>query len=247
MDNRIYTPEELELAAQELSSFDGGDHVAYTGQDDDILTIEGDIQNFAAEGDENMQFTFTLTNAATATRTALLWAGYLKGNATLAAGQMTDGAFNDTGGNAGLTGSSNEDKTIEELKAYLEHTPHRVIGLKVSSTTTANINNTLTVQELSPFRQLQSKAIRPQMYQDQNVQQLGIIQMPVNTQFDNYHKFSYPVLASSAVTVTLFFGAGVNLGKVLSRRAAIGQTNVAILGRNQVLQESIQKPRMIGG
>jgi len=242
-DSKIYTPEELELAAAELSSFDGGEGMApYTGQNDDILSFEGDIQNFAVEGDEDSQFTFTITNAATVTRTALLWAGYLKGNATLAAGQLTDGAFNDTGGNAGLTGSSNEDKTIEELKAYLEHTPHRVIGLKVSSSTTANMSNTLTAQELSPFKQKQSKSIRPQMFQDQNVQQLGIIQMPVNSQFDNYHKFTYPVLASSAVTLTLFFGAGINLGKVLANRAAIGQSNVALMGRGEVIKQS-----MIGG
>ncbi|MEQ8628101.1 hypothetical protein [Ekhidna sp.] len=247
-----YSLRDLEAEAHGLSSFNGEeaygqDIEIYTGQDDDMLEFGGSIENFAGERTLNKQFVFTLANSASATRTAVLWAGYLKGNSTLAPGQMADGAFNDTGGNAGLTGSSGvSGKTIAELFAYLEHTPSRVVQMKISSDKQSQIENDLTIEKLNPFRQEQTDYVRSKDYQDQQSFQDKIIIFPTNVQLDNYTKLSYPCVASSSTSITWYFGASVNVSKVLERRAQKAQRNIQLVGADRVIKGSIAQQRALG-
>jgi len=239
---RYAGPRDLErIAAANLSRFDGGDASLYTGEGDDFLEFEGSVQNFAQEGHENVQFTIEMVNANAATRTAILFPGYHHLNTTLAAGQMVDGAFNDTGGNAGLTASSLGEKTIRELLEYLKYVPSRWVAVKINSTLASQIQSDFTITNLNPFKTAESRHIRPKTFQNQNVNQDKIITVPVNEQLDFETRVTYPFVGSSTTSLTFFFGARMNQAGALRKKARKGKASVAVIGAQNVIQASQQK------
>jgi hypothetical protein len=230
------SPKDLEAAASRLSHFEGRSF--YTGAGDDLLAFEGDIRSFAQELDKNLekQFTVSVVNANAAIRTAVLQAGYLLGNATLAAGQLVEGAFNDTGGNAGLTGATQEAKSIQELNLFLNAAPTRLLAMKIQSTVSGQMNQNLTYQRNNPFKSEESKTIRPKNFINQDTYQNDQVTFPVDVQLDQLSKLTCPFIGASTNYVTYYFGASLNIIQALERKASRARTNITAVGAGAVVR-----------
>lgn len=217
----IFSAAEINKKAKELSNYNGN-MSRYDGSFDDLVAFEGDIRSFAQELDKNLekQFTVSVVNANAASRTAALFAGYLKGNATLQPGQLVEGAFNDINGNAGLTGATVEAKSIEELLLFLNACPTRLLAMKIQSTVSTQINNNLTYQRLNPFVVEATKTIRPKNYINQDTYQNDQVTFPVDVQLDQLASLKYPFIGTSTTTVTFFFGASLSIQYGLERKFA---------------------------
>lgn len=235
----LLSVEALEREAGNLSYFNGknGRMNFYTGEDDDLLSFQGDIRSFAQELDRNLekQFSVQVVNANVAQRTAILFAGYLLGNATLAAGQLVEGAFNDTGGNAGLTGSTQEAKSIQELSLFLNYVPTRLLALKIQSTVAGQLNTNATYKRNNPFKDEESLTIRPKNFINQDTNQTDQVTFPVDVQMDALSRITYPFIGSSTTFVTFYFGASLNIMQALEKKAARARVNIDAVGAEKVV------------
>lgn len=262
-------PGDLEDAANNLSSFEGefydGEDLddfdgydsedyegegydeeldSYTGEGDEMLDFEGEVENFAAETTNQKQFIIEITNSEPTSRTGLLWGGYLSNNNSLAPGQIRTGAFNDKAGNSGLTANSNVEKTIEEFLAYLYLNPTRVVQMRVSSSVASQIGQQFTIRELDPFKSGKTDYIRPQNFTNQNTFQDKTVLFPVeNFQFDDQNTLEYQFSGSSTTTITFYCGASLNGAKALRKKARRGIRNVRMKGRRRVVRRSINRRR----
>lgn len=241
MAGAYMTPQQLNEAAKRLSHFEGRSF--YTGGGDDLLSFEGDIRSFAQELDKNLekQFTIAVVNANAAIRTAILQAGYLIGNATLAAGQLVEGAFNDTGGNAGLTGATQEAKSIQELNLFINACPTRLLAMKIQSTVSGQMNQNLTYQRNNPFKTEETKTIRPKNYINQDTYQNDQVTFPVDVQLDSLSKLTCPFIGSSTNYVTYYFGASLNIIQALEKKAFRARTNISAVGAGAVVNATKAK------
>lgn len=229
----VFSAKDIERKAQELSNY-GGQINYYTGADDDLVNFEGDIRSFAQELDKNLekQFTVSVVNANAAARSAAMQSGYYKGNATLQAGQLVEGAFNDTSGAAGLTGATQEQKSIEELFLFLNECPTRLLAMKMQSTVAGQLNNNLTYQRLNPFKVEETKIIRPKNYINQDTYQNDQVTFPVDVQLDSLSKLLLTFTGTSTTYVTYYFGASINLQYALEKKFQRAKETIsAVRGR----------------
>lgn len=229
----VFSAADIERKAQQLSNYSGGVNY-YTGADDDLVNFEGDIRSFAQELDKNLekQFTVSVVNANAAARSAAMQSGYYKGNATLQAGQLVEGAFNDTSGAAGLTGATQEQKSIEELFLFLNECPTRLLAMKMQSTVAGQLNNNLTYQRLNPFKVEETKIIRPKNYINQDTYQNDQVTFPVDVQLDSLSKLLLTFTGTSTTYVTYYFGASINLQYALEKKFQRAKETIsAVRGR----------------
>jgi len=233
-----FSPEQLEQEAAKLSHFEGGKKLSfYTGEDDDLLSFEGDIRSFAQELDKNLekQFSVSVVNANAAARTAVLYAGYLLANTTLAPGLLVEGAFNDTSGAAGLTGATLEAKSIQELNLFLNACPTRLLAFKIQSNLSGQLNNNLTYQRNNPFKTEETITIRPKNFINQDTFQNDQVTFPVDVQLDQLAKLQYPFIGASTNYVTFYFGASLNIMQALEKKAERALVNIQAVGVDKVL------------
>lgn len=249
LSQRTYlSPGELERHAEGLSHY-GGRTMFYTGEGDDFLHFEGDIKSFAAELDKNVekQFTVSIANANAANRIPILFAGYKKGNATLMPGQLVQGAFNDKNAAAGLSGNTEEAKSIEELQLFVNECPTRLIAMKVQNTTAPNqLLLNLTYQRHNPFKEEETKTIRPKNWINQDTFQNDQVTFPVDVQIDSLSYLQYNIIGSATTYITFYFGASLNVAHALEEKAERARTNIAVVGAKRVV-EQLRNKRFIGG
>jgi hypothetical protein len=238
------TPMQLEQHAEGLSHFGGGGMSFYTGEGDDFLNFEGDIKSFAAELDKNVekQFTVSLANANAANRIPILFAGYKKGNSTLMPGQLVEGAFNDKNAAVGLTGATQEAKSIEELQLFLNECPTRLIAMKVQNTTAPNqLLLNLTYQRHNPFKEEETKTIRPKNWVNQDTFQNDQVTFPVDVQIDALSHLDYAIIGSATTFITFYFGASLSASHALEEKASRARTNIAVVGAKRIVQDAKNK------
>ena len=217
------TLSELREETGKLSYFNGrGNRSFYTGEDDDLLQFNGDSNSFAGELQNHLekQFVFTIANANAAARTAVLFAGYFKGNATLAPGQVVQGAFNDKTGAVGLSGNTASEKSLEELYQYINNIPTRLIAIQMQSDVSAQLQQSLRYQRLNPFKTEPTKILRPNNFRNQNSFQDRLVSFPVDVQLDVLSLMELTIVPTSNCTLTLFFGTSLNNVVALERKAA---------------------------
>jgi hypothetical protein len=232
------SPDMLEREAKKLSYFEGTKKLSfYTGEEDDLLSFEGDIRSFAQELDRNLekQFSVSIVNANAAVRTTLLYAGYLLGNTTLAPGQLVEGAYNDVNAAAGLTGATQEQKSIQELSLFLNYCPTRLLALKIQSTVDGQLNQNATYKRNNPFKDEESITIRPKNYTNQDTYQTDQVTFPVDVQLDAMSTLRYPIIGTSTNFITFYFGASLNIMQALEKKAARARTNIEAVGADKVL------------
>lgn len=225
--------EDLRKEAKNLSSFNGR-RTYYTGEGDDLLQFNGDSPDFTGELQNHLekQFVLSIANANAATRTAVLFAGYLKGNATLAPGQLVQGAFNDKNGNAGLTGNTESEKSIEELLLYLGQIPTRLIAIQMQSDVSAQLQQAFKYQRLNPFKTEPTKILRPSNYRNQDSFQDKLVSFPVDVQIDTLSYMEAPVVGTSTLRLTFFFGTSFNPVLALEKKSARALGNLSYAQQN---------------
>ncbi|HMV91791.1 MAG TPA: hypothetical protein PJ995_21585 [Cyclobacteriaceae bacterium] len=233
------TPAQIEAEATRLSHFNGkkSGMSFYDGGGDDLLSFTGDIRSFAQELDKNLdkQFTVSITNVNAANRTARLYAGYFIGNSTLAPGQLVQGAFNDVNAAAGLSGNTEEAKSIAELMLFLNTCPTRLLAMKIDSNVQAQLNQNLVYQRNNPFFDEPSKIIRPKNFINQDTVTPTQVTYPVDIQLDQLATFKMTFVGTSASYVTFFFGASLNIAYALEKKAARARVNVEAVGADNVV------------
>jgi hypothetical protein len=223
---------DLEREAQALSSFGGIEAYSGMGGSDDFLDFDGEYEDyngksFAEESEASNSFGINIVNANASARIATFFAGYHKRDSTLAPGQVTDGAFNDLNAAAGLTGASQEEKTISELTEYLYQHPRRILGVQINTDSEEQIASSIVSETLSPFRTERSRSFKPSKSQDQNIQQTTIIICKTPDLYaDAYTKIRCSIVGSSSSTFTWFFGAGISVSNGLRRKTGKAKRTV---------------------
>ena len=217
----MYSAEDLENEANGLSNFGGV--VGYVGQNDDFLDFAGNAASFAEIAKEAKPFTFTLTNANAATRTALLSPGLIAAQA----GIMATGAFNDKNAAAGLSAASGSPGTIEEFIAFFRLFPSLISGFKISTDSVTQMDQSMTIMKRSPFNQHSSTIIPIGTYASEQNFNTKILSVPRAFFLDSQTLIEYPVLGLTSVTFTFMVTTSLNIAKALRDKTAKAKTTLA--------------------
>lgn len=218
---------DLEREAQGLSNYTGGAPTAYMGIGDPFLSFAGDAGSFADPLARGKVYTLTLINANGAPRTAIIGGGGLL--YTNAVGLATDGAFNDVGGNAGLTGSGQPNALIY-FNAFLHNYPTIVSAFRVTTTNVAQFDQVITVQKQSPFNTEATRIIDVGAYVDPINPNTSLVLVEQSFYLDNQTLLFYGVLGSTTVVMKLFMGASLNIAEALYAKANTAKVNMDRLG-----------------
>lgn len=221
-------------AKQYLSSFNGGNNFngdeeeRYEGDEDryegDEDRYEGDENSFSGlskllqkDGGLDKVFSVTITNTNPSTRTALITPGYTYVPfGTNVPGTIQTGAFNDTAGLAGLTGSSTTNHSIEEFLSFINHNPTKLVVMKISSTLAQGIEQNIIIRKLSPFKDLESKNLPMSSYTDENTFRDKVVTIPMQgSQLDNQTQIQIPIVGSSSMSIAIFCGHTLNTAGAL--------------------------------
>ncbi|MCX6265867.1 MAG: hypothetical protein NTW16_00715 [Bacteroidetes bacterium] len=222
-----------------------GDFDGYTGAGDDFVDFGGYNKTFANAAESGRLFIVTLTNANAASRTALLCPGYLYYPGSTMNGAILDGAFNDTTGAAGLTGSGSP-KSVTEFFAFVSNAPVAISGIKIESTLASQVAQQLIIEHMSPFKQLEQQIINLGSYQNENTFRDKIVTIPTpNLVLSNNTKIYLPIVGSSTCTITFLAGAILNpahalqqkLGRAGATMQRVGVARVKAAGNRKRLRK----------
>lgn len=232
MKNKNLTLHELEQISKDRLVHYEGDGRHYEG-DQKTMFNGNDLVSFdpGIGGINGGKAILTLTNANTAERTAVLCPGILSS----VAGKIATGAFNDAGGNAGLTGAMSP-KSIELFLEFIRRNPTQLLQMKVQSTEATQVEKMITYQRQSPFRDLTSEYIYLSLHQDENTFKDKVVTVPTlqyGLNFDDQTYISFPVVGSSTCTITLQFGPIANLARFLDKtvKAEVQGVQAKFMGR----------------
>lgn len=216
--NGLYSPQDLESRASDMSSYDGG---FYDGSSDDFLDFGGNAGTFGDSINSGKLYTLIITNTnTTLQRTALLCPGLLRN----AVGLVADGAFNDYSGNAGLTGSG-APQPIALFNAFIDKFPTTVLGFKISTNNVTQLDQVITIQKQSPFKSYSSRIIQIGVYADPINPNTSLLNIPEKFYMDQQTLIQYPLLPSTSVSLIFAFGASLNISTALRTKDAVIQTN----------------------
>ena len=263
----FFTPDELESIARSSLRFTGSplpqknNQINFASQNtmtqderDYKLGITNPFVNFgngnnsfAVQDDSARSFSIRITNTTpqngtARTLTAVLFGGY-RGQITNAVpGLMKTGAFNDKAGNAGLSASSTETQSIEDLQHFLLREPTELLGLlfRYENNSASQISSKVTVLQNSPFTGDDKTliSIQPQIRQDPANPNDKILPLSLRGQgiVVGYDKqIEYPILADTSVVVTFFFGGSFSTMKAMERFVSAGQNLVKLLGQANII------------
>jgi len=221
------TAADLEREANSnLSNFSGGGGAmsGYTGMGDEFLNFSGNYGSFADPIDQGKLYSIILTNANSATRTALLCPGLLY---ETAAGLIVDGAFNDTQGGAGLS-ATGTPQAIAYFNSYIRYFPTIVAAFKVSSSNVTQFEMSITIQKQSPFKQYDTRIINIAAEANEQNPNTNLISVDQSFYMDNQTLISYPVLGSTTVSLGLFFGVSLNIAHALYQKTEKAASTLAV-------------------
>jgi hypothetical protein len=158
--------------------------------------------NFATPAQGGNPYAVTLSNsalpadAAGGVRKIILFAGALALTTALP-GVMTDGAFNDASGNAGVSATSSEQDQISVLSAYLLSRPTMLKGIHFQFSKEDQGSQPLVIRTIDPFNNRANKIVRLQTQFNQFS----------NNQTTVYVSLDEIVGAGKAIEYTLMAGA----------------------------------------
>lgn len=223
--NQYLSAEDLEQEAANLSNFNGG-YMPYVGKGDDFLDFQGDARSLASAHRTAKPYVFTVSNANASPRTLLLCPGLIAD----AVGLVADGAFNDVGGNPGLSAISGSPGNIKMFQAFIRLNPSVVSGFKLATTNVTQMDQAVTLVKESPFSQHSSKVITPGTWASEGNFNTSILTIPESFFMDHQSKIVYTVLGSTSVTITLMIGVSLNIAKALRSKAEKAKVNIEAVG-----------------
>jgi hypothetical protein len=229
------TAQDLANETAGLSSFTGG--MGYIGLGDPFLSFDGKTGSFIDPMDKGKIYNLTLTNGAGATRYALLCPGLLED----AVGLIADGAFNDTTGTAGLTGSGSP-QAIAILNAFVKYFPSLIVGMKISTNNIVQIDQQFIISKQSPFKTHATRNINVGAWANEINPNTGLISVQESFYMNNQTIITYPIVATTTVNIALFFGVSLNISNALRAKTqqAMGTVanNPALVAKAQALNFS---------
>jgi len=199
--------------------------------------------SFAVLDQSARTFSIRITNATPQNGTArtlipVLFGGYRGLITNAVPGLMKTGAFNDKNGNAGLTATSTETQSIEDLHALLLREPTELLGMlfRYENNSASQISSKFTVNRISPFTGEDKviTSIQPQISQNPANPNDKILPLSLRGQgiVLGYDKIvEYPILADTSVVITFFFGATFSEMKAMEHYTQDGQSLVKLYGQ----------------
>ena len=255
--------QELEnIAGKELSHFNGPAFSNYDGVSDewddfsgisaasDLVDFDGDQPEngamFAQEkaslqGGKKRIFQFTVTNATGVDKDFYLADGLDVG----AVGTIlaNNPALVPIGG-VGVIGVAGKLKDLKFLRNFFRSNPTRVLGIKIASDVSLQIETNISIETQSPFHNaLKSRQIVLADYQNEHTFRDKVVTVPEQFQLDDKTQVRMTVVANSSMTVTLYMGAVLNPSKALHKMAAKSPQNAGysegiLIGKASLLNRS---------
>lgn len=214
-------------AVGNFSNMDGDDdyddYTEYNGDaSDDFLDFGGEHSNLMAAV-EGHNFTFTIANAKNAPRTIYFMPSTKNKTAAgdNAVGTLTEGVFAaiDDVAETNITASGDSYGTIDFIRRFVENNPTYVKAFQLASNTSAGISQCrISVEQVSPFRQLQARILKPTMYQDQNMFNDKVINIPAGFDLNDQCCVKLTIAAATTLTVTVVCGAVLNSASALQTK-----------------------------
>jgi len=203
-------------------SFEG-----YDGSNDHFMDFGGANLTFANAAMSNKIFTITVTNASQAARTCYLAPGLMYMANSGGDGFIKTGAFNDKGGNAGLTGQGSPTP-IELFYSYTYKVPTSIIGIKIQSDSAAQIEQAIVIRHQSPFRELGSRNLYPTVVQNENTfrEKIATLQTP-DLMISDQVQIEVVIPAGATTTFNILCGGGHNSSKALETKRALANRNIS--------------------
>jgi hypothetical protein len=225
----VATMRQLEAEANDhLSNYSGDDdyegYSGYTGANDDFLDFGGEPGNLMAAV-EGHNYTVTIVNAKNAARTIYFMPSckYRTKDNALTVGTLTDGTFAaiDDVAETNITATSDTYGSVDFLRRFIENNPTNVKAFQIQSSTAAGIQQCrFSIEEVSPFRQLPARILKPTMYQDQNMFNDKVINIPAGFDLNDQCVVKLTIAASTTLTITVVCGAILNGAGALQNKRA---------------------------
>lgn len=197
----------------------------YTGFADDFVDFGGQGLDFARSVAANRQFIITISNQTGADKTIVLFEAYYA--AAYATGTLlaADGTIATS-----LTGTGSPS-TIAEMHAWVMANPTHVPVLRVSSTLSSQLQQTLYIRRKSPFKTLQDDfiAIGAYVSEANNNDKLVTVQRPF--QLDNQTQVSIIIPSTAVTTFTFYCGAVLNTAAALNGKFNAAAQNSGVAPR----------------
>ncbi len=217
MDLQVYSPEEEtnfdDVAYALEDSGVGLQDGEYTGLDDDMVDFGSSGASFASELANHKVFTTIITNGTGLVQRVSFGASMEPVPGT---NQLQEGVVN---GIAGLT-CSGDPHSYDFFKKFIARYPARLVAMKITSTSEAQLSQSINVTRISPFEQLGSK---PQSLssstRETNVNTRMVTLQNLNYQLDDQTDLSINIPANTTSTFTLYIGAIFNGAKALNEKA----------------------------
>ena len=140
----------------------------------------------------------------------------------LAFGQLTNTATT-VEGNTIKTETIGADGYYTELVYFSLYNPMRVVGFKIKTNDSDNLEGKVTIEPISPFRKLEQRFIYLSAHQNEQDFKDNVVTVKEGFDFNNQTKVSMSLTggsssAPSKMTITLVFGAVLNTAVALNRK-----------------------------
>ncbi|MEZ0610452.1 hypothetical protein ACAW74_18200 [Fibrella sp. WM1] len=203
-----------------------------------ILNFGSETVHFGSKYDAGRTFSFQIINTATAVsgdngvRQARIFAGLdqLVGAGTVP-GLVKDGTFSDKNAATGLSALSLEGKSILSLQKYLSITPTLLRGMHVQFSDPTQAGNAFKFVYDDPFGVKTDRILRPSTAYNQNTQNTNYLLLPnIDEIITGQNSLDYTISPSVTVTITMYFGASIDLSKALANYKLAADAQISLVG-----------------
>jgi len=230
-----------QYADENFSGFEGDSDVSlYTGEGDDFLDFEGPTNSFANQNDLSRTFSVSINNAGTTAKKMVIFNGYKKEKVL-----SDEILMNETGGGVAIdpyTVTSNPS-SLDELREFLNSNPATLGFIRLNSTNPQQLEQPISLSELTPFRSPQVNDIFLQKFVGENTFRDNIVTVPTpGLIVGSETKLAMTILPGSSITVTFFFGAVLSNASALKSKYRKAASSIAVVGLPNVLKsQSIRR------
>jgi|GEM_PF-2836903 len=231
--------EYLETYTEEnFSGFEGDQDMsmmsAYTGEGDDFLDFDGPGNSFANQKDLQRTFSLHIGNNGSVAQKFVLFNGYRNGVSADETYLMSAG---NVGAAAGAYSVSSNPSTLDDLRGFLKTSPIVLGFVRIKTDNVLQLENPISLSELTPFRQAEVKNIFLQEFTGENTFRDNIVTVPTpGLILGNETKISMDILPATSVSITFFFGAVFSNSAALKGKQKKAVSSIAAVGLPRVLQ-----------
>lgn len=215
----------------------------YIGQNDPELDFGGNgkVSSFLAEHARNRSFTVKLKNTFTTDKVIALCPAFFDTLSRLsAAGHsdvdaiFADGDILVDGVDADLKitcSTTNSSKSIYAFNEFIKRNPTRIVGFSMQSNQSAQFDQTITVENQSPFVNLGNQIInltdyRPPNQLSETKIAVNLVQDGVSLEFNDQNLIKLPLVAGADITINFYVGGIINIAKKLNTKAVAAHSEI---------------------